>query len=122
MAAYLRNRVFYALKSVLSPLNLLSSFSNDQWSDRSGDDGSVSNSLANKASLSSAFSKQASNSASTHITHIEPSMERIAVRASQVQNSHTFPKSNSQPEAMTNRDGRRAPALHVGEAAQRRLF
>ena len=111
MATYLRNQVVDALKSVFSPLNLLNSFSNDQGPDHSG--------RSNTASINRVSSKSASTSASMHI---EPSMERIAIRSAQDQSTHTFPNSNSQPEAMTNRDGRRAPVLHAGESAQRRLF
>jgi hypothetical protein len=125
MAAYLRNQVFYALKSVLSPLNLLSSFSNDQGSDRSCDEVASVSSHVSSSAVSQAFSKHDSSSkqdSSRIPQQIEPRLERIAIRATQAQNSHAFPKPNSQPEAMTDRDGRRAPVLHAGESAQRRLF
>lgn len=136
MAAYLRNQVFYALKSVLTPFSLLSSSSNDQVPGRAFDSSNFSD------SGSSGLCSSSLGSSDSGSMHIEPSLGLVPglsvpvsavpvsssaasssidepnLRKSPVLNSSTNPNS----QAMANRDGRRAPVLHAGESAQRRLF
>lgn len=111
MVAFLRTRVSDALKNVIEACRV------------SGPDSTRSTS--SKKSVAGNFDKNLQSEGhdiDRRVSpHLEPSLDPVS--ASPVkQHLHTNPFPQHQSQAMANRDGRRAPVLHAGESAQRRLF